>query len=328
MHCRVCNALDPSFLGRVEYYKDYPHDIYDCFACGCRFTTHTDEIYERLHAHEHSRYGGYRQAAHEAKEYYDNHDINGLRGDLCKISKYEFVIRSIDGCPTTSKILEVGCAEGFLTSYFILLGYDIIGVDVSSSALESARRNFGPRFFRNDAELIADRSPYDFIYHTGTIGCVADPVGLTHLLLRLLKPGGKLLFNAPNVDACWLRGQLWVDSAPPPDLVTLFRPGFWTRSFSKEATVSEEVENCPGDLSIRIGLKKKLRSWTSPTPQSLDGNCLLPQNQSEPTEYQRMNNVAALARKCVLETMVKLCPKFFIRKQPAEFGLLVSMTKK
>ena len=50
---------------------------------------------------------------------------------------------------------------------------------------------------RRDARIRAE-APYDFIYHVGMIGCVSDPVKLTRELLALLKPGGILLFNAPN----------------------------------------------------------------------------------------------------------------------------------
>jgi SAM-dependent methyltransferase len=223
--------------------------------------------------------------------------------------------------------LEVGCARGFLTSYFILAGYDIIGVDVSTSAIDSARTNFGPRFFRN-VEVIAERSPYDIIYHTGMIGCVSDPVGLTHSLLRVLKPGGMLLFNAPNLNACWFKGQLWVDSAPPPDVVTLFTPGFWTRFFSKEASVMEEAENCPGDMSIKIGLKKKLRPWKAPTPRPLDGDYPSPDSESDGKENLVIDKCAALVKKAMIRSMMKIYPNPIIPKQATEFGLLVSMTRK
>src|SRR5437660_518436 len=89
---------------------------------------------------------------------------------------------------------------------------------------------YGTPIFECDDDRAMDAmAPYDVVYHVGTIGCVADPLGMTKRLLGLLKPGGRLLFNVPNRDGCYLRGQLWIDAAPPPDVVTLFPSGFWRR---------------------------------------------------------------------------------------------------
>src|SRR5207253_2971715 len=102
------------------------------------------------------------------------------------------------------------------------------------------------------------------------IGCVGDPIGLTKQLLTLLKPGGRLLFNAPNRSALHLNGQLWLDSAPPPDVVTLFPEGFWKRHFSNEADVVEGVEMLPADHAAMVGLRSLSgRRWRKPEPQLL-----------------------------------------------------------
>src|SRR5207253_10638533 len=82
-----------------------------------------------------------------------------------------------------------------------------------------------------------------------------------------LKPGGVLLFNSPNRDACNQRDQLWFESAPPPDVVTLFVPGFWRKRFRNVADVSEDVELLDADHSFAIGLRKLLRmQWRHPEP--------------------------------------------------------------
>jgi SAM-dependent methyltransferase len=251
-------------IGEVEYYSGYRFAIYDCAGCRCRFTEHLDAIYEALHSNASSCYGLQLEMARTSKELFDDQDIVGLKRQLCVNPKYKFIIESIDDYPKTARILELGCSRGYLTSYFIAAGYDIIGADVSASVIDSAKADFGPYFFEATSPAIADRSPYDVIYHIGTIGCVADPIGLTCSLLRMLKPGGKLLFNAPNVNACWLKGQLWLDFAPPPDVVTLYMPGFWSRFFSIEAYVFEEIENCPPEYSLHVGLRKLIRRWRPP----------------------------------------------------------------
>src|SRR5205814_1852125 len=121
-----------------------------------------------------------------------------------------------------------------------------------------------------DSSSLQLGAPYDIIYHVGMIGCVADPIELTKQLLAMLTPHGRLLFNAPNRQSCSLRGQLWLDSAPPPDLVTLFPPGFWKRQFYASAAVIEETEMHSARMSLEIGLRKSFGPrWQKPIPLPL-----------------------------------------------------------
>src|SRR5262249_20033681 len=129
---------------------------------------------------------------------------------------------------------------------------------------------FGKNFLLAGDPLIKDAAPYDVIFHVGTIGCVADPIGMTRRLLELLKPDGRLLFNTPNRDACSLRNQLWFDSAPPPDVVTLFRPGVWRDHSGDAALVDEEVDRCSPEQNFLIALRRLARrKWRKPVPMDL-----------------------------------------------------------
>ena len=70
---------------------------------------------------------------------------------------------------------------------------------------------------------------------------------------------------------CWLDGQLWIDAAPPPDLVSIFPPGFWVNHFAREAQVEEQIENCHGDKALAIGIGQLFgRRWKRPVPIPLD----------------------------------------------------------
>jgi 2-polyprenyl-3-methyl-5-hydroxy-6-metoxy-1,4-benzoquinol methylase len=327
MSCRICGCPQVLKAGEVEYYSGYSAAIYDCPDCHCRSTQHYDVVYDALHSNANSCYGLQIEFARKSKEFFDQKDRAGLRRELCSSSKYKFIIESIDHYPKTARILEVGCSRGYLTSYFLLAGYEIVGSDVSVSALDSARADFGPFFFQASSPVIAERSPYDIIYHIGTIGCVSNPVELTRSLLKMLRPGGKLLFNAPNANACWLKGQLWIDFAPPPDVVTLYTPGFWTRFFSDEAYVSEEIEDCPPDYSLVIGLRKSLRSWRRPRRGSIDDS--LTRYKYGPVESSGpVDKLWAFVERSALRVISRLGVISLVPGQPAPFGLFVALTKK
>jgi SAM-dependent methyltransferase len=194
-----------------------------------------------------------------------------------------------------------------------------LGVDVSAEAVESARLAFGDHFALAGSAVILSEAPYDVIYHVGMIGCVADPIGLTSQLLAMLKPGGKLLFNAPNRQACTFRGQLWIDSAPPPDVVTLFPPGFWKQRFSDTADVVEETEMCSSEKSLAIGLRKMFGGhWRKPAPVSFTAY-----NEASSASVKTTGSAWHYFERAMLKALRVSGLSCLAPREPFEFGLLL-----
>src|SRR5262249_2583770 len=138
------------------------------------------------------------------------------------------------------------------------------------------------------------------------------------------KPGGRLLFNAPNRDGCTLRGQLWFESAPPPDVVTLFPPGFWCDRFGDAALVSEKIESCSPEQTLLIALRKlTCRKWRKPVPLSLRDR----ERSSAPVPTlgdALWLNLERVVRKAAQWTgFHRLVPL-----HPSEYGLFIQMVKK
>jgi len=328
MQCRVCTVSDAHEIGEVEYYLGFSWKILDCLACSCRFTKHEDSIYDWLHSQSASIYGLYRELVETCKSLFDQNDLDGLKRELCRAAKYKFVIEAVEQQPRSSRLLEVGCARGHLTSYFILAGYNITGSDVSADAIAGARRAFGDHFIPANSSAIENAGPYDVIYHVGLIGCVGDPLMLTSDLLKMLKPGGKLFFNAPNADSCGLNGQLWIDAAPPPDVVTLFRPGFWQKHFGPVADVVEQVEMVAPEEASAIALRKLFgQQWSKPVPLPLDASA--DDYQKGRTESFGWNGkVWRVFERGVLK-LGRISGLLRVTAgQPSPFGLFVKMTKK
>lgn len=331
--CRVCGSRNIAKAGSVEYYSGFAWPIYDCRECLCRFTKHDEYIYNTLHSEAGSCYNVYRGLLERCKKAFKDGDLGGLKRDLCQASKYKFIIKEVERGPRNARLLEIGCSRGYLTSYFILAGYQITGVDISESAVESARAAFGDHFVLTSDASVDMGAPYDVIYHIGTIGCVADPLGLTRRLLSMLKPGGRLLFNSPNLQSCWLSEQLWIDAAPPPDLVSMFPPGFWGRHFAGEAQVEEQIENCEPDRGLAIGLRKLFgREWKRPAPIPLDessGRYI--GGIGDDLKNGRRRRIGDEVWQIFEKSILKLCRNTglsrFAPAQPTEFGIFVRMTR-
>src|SRR5207247_2947277 len=126
--------------------------------------------YDALHREAGSCYNVYRDLLDRCTEAFTHGDRDSLRRELCQTSKYRFIIEEVERLPRDARLLEIGCSRGHLTSYFILAGYPITGMDVSDSAVCAAKAIFGDHFVVGDSQLRGIDGPYDLIYHVGTIG--------------------------------------------------------------------------------------------------------------------------------------------------------------
>jgi SAM-dependent methyltransferase len=322
-HCRICGSERISYCGDVEYYFGYARPIYDCQDCGCRFTLHDNKAYDLLYSEQSSFYSRYTTQAETCKRLFDLRDRASLRAVLSQGSKYRFIIDALDSQPADARILEIGSSCGHLTSYFILCERMITGVDVSLKAVAAARAAFGDHFVLAGDSAVEAHAPYDIIFHVGTIGCVADPIGTTRNLLGMLKPAGLLFFNAPNRDACTLCDQLWFDSAPPPDVVTMYMPGFWRNQFKTWAEVEETIENESSIENSLIGLRiLARRRWRNPLPIGIEVSKRV--SAPAPTKGDRLwNYFERVVRRVGPRTgLTALAPA-----RPQEFGLFIKMQK-
>jgi SAM-dependent methyltransferase len=322
--CRVCGAENVKCCGEVEFYLGYAWPIYDCSDCGCRFTSHDASTYDFLYSERSSCYSRYSIQADKCKLLFDRGDLAGLRAELSEASKYRFIIDEIERLPPHVRVVELGSSRGHLTSYFILAGRRIMGIDVSPTAVAAAAAAFGDYFVQPEDPSIEAQAPYDVVFHVGTIGCVSNPVEIITRCLNLLKPGGRLLFNAPNREALSFRNQLWFESAPPPDVVTLFAPGFWRDHFSDVAVVSEQIEPCGSEQSFLLWLRRLARRhWRKPLPMPLTDSENLPKAPPNLGDKSWRTAERVLGKAARLTGLNRFAPT-----HPTEYGLFVTMIKK
>lgn len=113
-------------------------------------------------------------------------------------------------------ILDVGCTDGFLSQKFRDLGLYTIGIDASASAVESARA-------RTDEAYVADtgKEPLplpdgkvELVWAGEIIEHVFDTEFFAEELLRVTKPGGRLILSTPNLGAWINRIALLLGTQP------------------------------------------------------------------------------------------------------------------
>jgi SAM-dependent methyltransferase len=158
------------------------------------------------------------QSSAAVRRYWDAHihdlDITthqpGSPGFFADLDAYHFeklhhLLRLVDfdGWKGRS-VLDVGCGAGVEVTRFARGGARVVGVDVSSQAVELTRQNL--RHQRLVASLaVADGealpfgdNAFDFVYAHGVIQYAADDHGVVAECHRVLRPGGTALFQVYN----------------------------------------------------------------------------------------------------------------------------------
>lgn len=147
------------------------------------------------------------------------------------------------GCtPELTRILDIGCGKGRNSIWLASKGFDVVGVDFTSEAIEEAsRRNSGR--FKNLKFAVADlidEWPYPDDYYQAIIDCntticIPNP-GRARALAeayRVLRPGGYYLFYGIGPTALTTKSP-----GPEPNSAIFPKTGKFEKQYSKEELLS------------------------------------------------------------------------------------------
>lgn len=124
------------------------------------------------------------------------------------------------------RLLDVGCGNGRFVQLAHEMGWHAEGIDFDEQAVATGHKRH-LRVRHGGIELLVNaQETYDVITLSHVIEHVHDPKGLLQKLHELLKPGGTLWIETPNLDSLGHRryGANWRGLEPPRHLV-LFNQG-------------------------------------------------------------------------------------------------------
>jgi SAM-dependent methyltransferase len=116
------------------------------------------------------------------------------------IARYERELAALQRqTGSTGSLFELGAAGGFLLEAARRRGFAVAGVELSPSAVEYARAQFGLDVFHGDlfAAPYADRS-FDIAVADNVLEHTSSPERVLRKLLLLLRPGGHLVVIVPS----------------------------------------------------------------------------------------------------------------------------------
>lgn len=207
--CNLCgNSSFQRVAGRIREEGDYK--VYACLSCG-----HVQLLP--------------RPAVSDDKRFYDNDtQERSLRKNL-ELGLLEGAFRAdvlrragfISGrFPKGKSLLDIGCGYGFFLKEMGARGYTAKGVEISSERRRAAKEVTDAQIF--DANLAAGAAEGIGQYGTVTLFHVlehmADPVGFCRNVRKLVKKGGCLIVEVPNVS------ELMLDTSPE------YNAFYWNRA--------------------------------------------------------------------------------------------------
>jgi SAM-dependent methyltransferase len=203
-NCDICGAAPLAPWIDVSLCGVYDAGISVCGSCGFR------QIRPRLSRGE--------IAALYRADYFDPSSPAGFRDYARQQQRHEreavFLARRLASIGDSGRLLEIGCALGFLLDALRRRsGWEVEGVDISPLAAHFARQVYGLSVFQGTlAEARFPDGRFDFVVAKDVLEHVAHPREFLLETHRLLAPGGCVLIVTPNGEAnlrplAWLAGR-------------------------------------------------------------------------------------------------------------------------
>lgn len=117
--------------------------------------------------------------------------------------------------------LDIGCGNGRFIRSMNSLGWRCEGVEFSETAVTVCRQA-GLKVFHGELEKAGfDNESFDLVTARHLVEHVSDPAMLVAEIARILKPGGKAVFETPNNRSFGKKvfGKLWFANEVPRHLV-------------------------------------------------------------------------------------------------------------
>jgi SAM-dependent methyltransferase len=131
-----------------------------------------------------------------------------FRGRMAAIGRH-----APTGSGTPRRLLDVGCACGYLVDVALAHGYDAHGIEFAGAAIEQASPAARPRIVQGNVDRLtaADLGRFDVVTAFDIVEHSLDPRGFLAHLHTLLRPGGLLVLTTPDTRHAlrYLMGARW-----------------------------------------------------------------------------------------------------------------------
>lgn len=262
--CAHCEAayLDPRpdarSIGRA-YSTYYTHGSEP----GRHLVVPGDEPHQRLKRALHASYYGWR-FGHRLTPQLPGGWMS-IAASARRRARAEQSIRHLPAARPGSVLLDVGCGDGSFLRAARVLGYAAEGIEIDEASARIAREHGLAVHLGaiDDVPATADRIDQITLNHV--IEHLHDPVASLRRLLDMLRPGGRIWLQTPNVDGLGAAqfGVAWRGLEPPRHLV-MFNAASLRCALQAAGYVDVQLLPPPPDASFYIAQSQALHDGRDP----------------------------------------------------------------
>ncbi|MEI7423466.1 MAG: class I SAM-dependent methyltransferase [Prolixibacteraceae bacterium] len=218
--CSICGGQPGLKHGFCPgYQQPDTYQIYHCSHCNTAFALPrhaTDALYETIYklSDKIPGYERYHRYTREIKDH--NNPLEYLAQAEEAYWGVKVALQQLVKDKSSTTILEIGSGLGYLTYALNQAKYNVLGLDISQTAVERAINNFGAHYLFTDLFEYATTHPatFDVVILTEVMEHVENPLAFITALNKLLKPGGHAIITTPN-KSFYFKDILWSTELPP-----------------------------------------------------------------------------------------------------------------
>ena len=98
-----------------------------------------------------------------------------------------------------ASLLEIGCGAGHFLQRAHNHGYEVLGIDIDSKAIEFVKEELKLNVLNTDLSSLNINKKFDIVVLIGVFEHIEDPNNLINLIKSLLKKDGEIMLALPNV---------------------------------------------------------------------------------------------------------------------------------
>jgi len=188
--CILCGSDKYKILSFGKHqYEGKTFSLVECLDCHLRYRSPMPDKTTIQKAYDFEYFQSEYKGGIE-KSYIDNRDIY--------LREAKQLIKIIRIYKRYGKLLEIGCAGGYVIKEVQKAGYDVFGVELSQEMADYANKELGLKVIKGDfQEVDFDKNKFDIIYSAHTLEHVPDPLQFLSKAKNILNKDGILILELP-----------------------------------------------------------------------------------------------------------------------------------
>jgi SAM-dependent methyltransferase len=219
-NCPLCNEnVELVYSTLPGYQEPQTFEIYHCSSCNTSYPLprcNSGSIYELIYEKGNSVPGYYRYWKYMDEVKREKNPLNYLAEKENTYWAARKAVSEFARKKNNPRILEIGSGLGYLTYSFRKAGYDIIGLDVSETAVAVAKQRYGDYYISGDLfkYSIENAGAFDIVLLTEVIEHIDDITNFISALSKLLQTNGQIIMTTPN-KSFYPSNAIWTSDLPP-----------------------------------------------------------------------------------------------------------------